>query len=104
MSISGSFSNALSGLNVTGRLAEVASNNLANALTKGYARQSVDISAQALEGRGAGVRVDQVVRNSAPELTATRRLADGDAAAVDIQAESLARLGAAFGEATGDDG
>ncbi|MGD1922886.1 MAG: flagellar hook-associated protein FlgK [Paracoccaceae bacterium] len=104
MSISGSFSNALSGLNVTGRLAEVASNNLANALTKGYARQSVDISAQALEGRGAGVRVDQVVRNSAPELTATRRLADGDAAAVDIQAESLARVGAAFGEATGDDG
>ncbi|MEM9059610.1 MAG: flagellar hook-associated protein FlgK [Pseudomonadota bacterium] len=104
MSISGSFSNALSGLSVTGRLAEVASNNLANALTKGYARQSVDISARALEGRGVGVQADQVVRTSAPELTATRRLADGDAAAVDIQAEALARLGEAFGEVTGDDG
>ena len=104
MSISGSFSNALSGLGVTSRLAEVASNNLANALTKGYARQSVDIGARELDGRGVGVRTLGVNRNSTPDLTASRRLADGDAAAVEPQAEALARLGAAFGEATADDG
>lgn len=104
MSISGSFSNALSGLGVTGRLAEVASNNLANALTKGYARQSVDVGARELSGRGVGARVLGVTRNSVPDLTASRRLADGDAAALEPQAESLARLGAAFGEATADEG
>lgn len=104
MSISGSFTNALSGLGVTSRLAEVASNNLANALTKGYARQSVDIGARELDGRGVGVRTLGVNRNSTPDLTASRRLADGDAAAVEPQADALARLGAAFGEATADDG
>lgn len=104
MSISGSFSNALSGLGVTGRLAEVTSNNLANALTKGYARQSVDVAARELSGRGVGARVLGVTRNSVPDLTAARRLADGDAAALEPQAEALARLGTAFGEATADDG
>lgn len=104
MSISGSFSNALSGLTVTGRRAEVTSNNLANALTKGYARQSVDVASSALNGRGSGARLLGVTRNSVPDLTASRRLADGDAAALEPQAESLARLGAALGEATADDG
>lgn len=104
MSISGSFSNALSGLGVTSRLAETASNNLANALTKGYARQSVDIAARELDGRGVGVRTLGVNRNSVPDLTASRRLADGDAAGLEPQAEALARLGAAFGEATSEDG
>ena len=104
MSITGSFSNALSGLGVTGRLAEVTSNNLANALTKGYARQSVDIAARELSGRGVGARVLGVTRNSVPDLTAARRLADGEAAALEPQAAALARLGAALGEATADDG
>lgn len=104
MSISGSFSNALSGLGVTSRLAEVASNNLANALTKGYARQSVDIGARELDGRGVGVRTLGVNRNSVPDLTASRRLADSDAAASQPQAEALSRLGVALGEATSDDG
>lgn len=104
MSISGSFSNALTGLGATGRLAEVASNNLANALTKGYARQSVEIAARELSGRGVGTRVLGVSRTSSPDLTASRRIADGDAAALEPQAAALARLGAAFGEATGEDG
>lgn len=104
MSISGSFSNALSGLGATGRLAEVASNNLANALTKGYARQNVEIGSRELSGRGVGTRVIGVSRTSSPDLTASRRIADGDAAAFEPQAEALARLGSAFGEATGDDG
>lgn len=104
MSISGSFSNALTGLGVTGRLAEVASNNLANALTKGYARQSLDVGSRELGGRGVGARALGVNRTSAPDLTASRRIADGDAAAGEPQAEALARLGRAFGEASGDDG
>ena len=104
MSISSSFANALSGLGATGRLAGVASNNLANALTKGYGRQSVDLSSNVLGGSGAGVLVSGVNRASAPDLTAARRDADGDAATIDPQASALARLGGTFGEATADDG
>ena len=104
MSISGSLSNALSGLGVTGRLSEVASNNLANALTKGYSRQTVQVSSRELNGRGVGATVVQVSRASSPDLTASRRIADGDAASADNQAEALGKLGTLLGEATGDDG
>lgn len=104
MSISGSFSNALSGLGVTGRLADVASNNLANALTKGYARQSLAVGARELGGNGVGARALGVNRTSAPDLTASRRLADGDAAAGETQAQALGRLGREFGEASANDG
>ncbi len=100
MSISSSFNNALSGLRANGRLADVTSNNLANALTSGYGRQSVDLGSMALSGRGAGVNVVGVNRATAPDLTAARRLTDGETATIDPQATALARVGSAFGEAT----
>ena len=104
MSISSSIANALSGLSSNGRLAGVASNNLANALTKGYGRQSVDLGSNVLNGAGAGVQVNGVNRASAPDLTAARRDADGDAATLDPQAGALGRLGRSLGEATSEDG
>lgn len=104
MSISSSFNNALSGLTASGRLAEVTSNNLANALTKGYGRQSVDLGSVALGGGGAGVNVVGVTRETAPDLTAARRQTDGETATLEPQAEALARLGQAFGEATDTQG
>ncbi|MEM6622745.1 MAG: flagellar hook-associated protein FlgK [Pseudomonadota bacterium] len=104
MSISSSFSNALSGLGATSRLAEVASNNLANALTKGYGRQSVDLSSASLGGRGVGVQVVGVTRATANDITSARRQADSDAATIEPQAEALLKLGRAYGEATDSDG
>lgn len=104
MSISSSIANALSGLSANGRLASVASNNLANALTKGYAKQSVDLASGVLDGQGVGVNVVGVSRSSDPNLTAARREADGDAATIEPQADALGRIGELLGEATADDG
>ncbi|MEM1298957.1 MAG: flagellar hook-associated protein FlgK [Pseudomonadota bacterium] len=103
MSISATFANALSGLTATRRLADVTANNLANALTEGYGRQSVDLSSAVLEGRGVGVSVTGVSRASAPDITAARRKADGDAATFGAQASALERLGRSLGEATDED-
>lgn len=104
MSITSTFANALTGLRANSKLTEVTSNNLANALTDGYGRQEVVLSSQALGGQGAGVSVTSLVRAQAPEATAARRQADGDAAASSAQADALARLGQSLGEATDPDG
>jgi len=80
MTITSALQNALSGLRATGRLAEVTSNNLANALTPGYGRQSVILSAAVTGSQGNGVQVDGVARALDPELTSARRIADGDLA------------------------
>ena len=104
MSLSGSLANALSGLAATSRLTQVSANNLANALTDSYGRQIVNLGSSVLGGQGAGVAIQSVTRLMAPEVTAARRQADGDAAASEPQAEALARLAAALGEATDADG
>jgi flagellar hook-associated protein 1 FlgK len=104
MSITNSLSNAVSGLTATGKLADIASVNLANALTKGYARKSVELGSLILQGDGSGVSVRGITRASSPDLTAARRQADGNAAGSDALAQGLARLGQILGEATEEDG
>lgn len=81
MSISNALSNALSGLNASSRRAEVASNNIANATTEGYARQTVDTNNRVTGGRSDGVSVGPVERASDPRLSASRREADAQASA-----------------------
>lgn len=103
MSLALSLNNALSGLAANGKRLEVTSTNLANALTEGYGRKSVDASALVLDGNGSGVAVQGVNRAAVPELTAARRQADGDAAPVTVLADGLGRLGQIVGEATEDD-
>jgi len=44
MSISNSLSNALSGMTAASRMAEVVSSNLANSLTDGYGRRTLNLS------------------------------------------------------------
>lgn len=104
MSITSSIANALTGLRASGSRADTASNNLANALTKGYGRQEVSVNAAILEGVGVGVRVLSVSRAAAPNLTAARREADGEAATLAPQANALESLARSLGEATGADG
>lgn len=97
MTISAALQTALSGLKANGRLAEVTSNNLANALTPGYGRQSVVLGSSVTAGQGTGVEVRGLERAQDPELTAARRLADGNLAEESARFDGLARLEAAFG-------
>jgi len=104
MSLTLSLSNAMSGLTANGRRLEVTSTNLANALTDGYGRKSVEVAGLVLDGNGTGVAVLGINRAASPELTAARRQADGEAASSTITAEGLGRLGQILGEATDEDG
>lgn len=62
MSINTALNNAASGLAASARAVQVASSNVANALTPGYATRQMNISAVTLGGTGGGVRVDGVTR------------------------------------------
>jgi flagellar hook-associated protein 1 FlgK len=97
MSINAALSNALSGLRANGRLAEVTANNLANALTEGYGRQSVALGASVTGGAGTGVAVRGVERALDPELSGARRIADGDFARATARFDGLRRLERAIG-------
>lgn len=103
MSISASLSNALSGLKAASRQAEVISSNVSNALTPGYARRWVELSAESLAGRGAGVRVDGVTREVDQYLVADRRVADAAAANSGLRTAFMNGLEKAIG-APGEDG
>ena len=103
MSISSALNNALSGLTATSKLAEITSGNLANALTEGYGRQSVSLTATVLGGYGNGVAVSGVDRASSPELTSARRIADGDLAGGQAELDALVRLERSVGVAGAED-
>lgn len=76
MSISGSLSNAFSGLTAASRGAEIVSQNLANVMTDGYGRRELQLSSQTLGGTGAGVRIEGVARIVDQTVLNDRRLAD----------------------------
>lgn len=99
MSISGALQSALSGLTANSRQLAVTSDNLANALTKGYGVREVGLTSR---GGAGGVRVTDVSRALDPELTALRREADGAAAEAETRADGAARLATAFGELGGN--
>ena len=94
MSITGAIVNANSGLAAAQRRADVVSNNIANALTPGYARRDLSVS----EHGAGGVKVDGVVRTTDPVLTRERRVADGLAARDQAVASAYASLNASLGE------
>ena len=103
MSISSALNIALSGLTAASKRSEITSGNLANALTDGYGRQSVSLTAAVLGGYGSGVAVVSVDRASNPELTSARRIADGDLAGGQAELDALARLERSLGVAGGED-
>ena len=78
MSINGALNNALSGLVAASRAADVVSSNISNALTEGYGRRELRLSAVSMSGHGAGVRVDGVQRATDTELLTERRAADAE--------------------------
>lgn len=97
MSISSALQNALSGLTATSKLAEITSGNLANALTDGYGRQAVTLTPQVTGGHGTGVAVADVTRAQSPELTSSRRRADGDLALGQARLDAHTRLERSLG-------
>lgn len=102
MSISSALNNAVSGLTASSRMAEVVSSNLSNALTEGYGRRDVVLSAVQVGSNGGGVRVDGVTRFSDPGLLADRRLADAALTGDQRSADILVRLETSFGGVDGD--
>lgn len=97
MSISSALNNALSGLTATSRMAEVVSSNLSNALTDGYGRRSVELSASQIGNVGGGVRVETINRFVDAGLLADRRQADAALSGQDRSVATLTRLEKALG-------
>lgn len=80
MSLSLGLSNALSGLNANSRATELVSSNIANALTEGYARREIQLSARGIAASGQGVAVSGVLRVADGILISDRRAAEANAA------------------------
>ena len=104
MSIANSLNSALSGLAVNARRADVASSNIANALTDGYGRRVLEVSSHSSGSYGSGVQIDGVRRISDPVILADRRIADGAAAANERRTETLAIVESAIGGPDSQDG
>lgn len=92
MSITATMNNALTGLTAVSRQADVVSQNVANALTDGYARRQVNLSPQSVGGTGAGVRVDSVTRNVNMVVLTDRRLADAETGNAGMKASFYQRI------------
>jgi flagellar hook-associated protein 1 len=98
MSLSSSLANALTGLTAASRGAAVISSNVANATTPGYARRELHLSAAALGGYGAGVRVDGVTRAVTQPVLNDRRVADAESGNADLRRAFLDRIEATIGD------
>ena len=102
MSISGALNNAASGLAASARLADTIANNVANAMTPGFARRTTELSSLALGGYGSGVRVTGTSRTENPFLTAERRGMDAALGATATRSDAYERMMAAMGEPGAD--
>ena len=92
MSMLGSLMNAYSGLRVAQRKVDVISQNVANAMTDGYGRRTVEVSAATTGGQGTGVRITGVRRESDALTIASRRLAQAETAGHQARADMLQRI------------
>lgn len=77
MSLSSALTNAVSGLTASARAVQVASSNIANAMTEGYATRRLDLAASTLDGTGTGVRINGVTRQTDPILESLFRETSG---------------------------
>lgn len=77
MSITSALNNAMSGLRASGRASEVVSSNIANAMTPGYGKRTIELASNTTGAQG-GVRVSGVVRHTDPVLLSDRRNAGSE--------------------------
>ena len=92
MSISHSLSNALTGLTASSRMAELVSNNVANATNENYARREVELMSHSVGGRGAGVQVVAVHRMVDQALLSDRRQADASLGETTVKSNFYGQL------------
>jgi flagellar hook-associated protein 1 len=100
MSISGTLSSALSGLNAASRAMEVVATNIANANTPGYARRVLQVGANMVGNASQGVEVIGVLRITDRALMSDRRIADAGAAEQNTISAFLARVEEVIGSPT----
>lgn len=97
MSLASALANAGTGLAATARAIQVASGNIANAQTPGYAVRTLELTAAVPGGLGSGVRVAGVTRQVDPVLEDLLRGAGAARAQADSRAAFHAGIEAAFG-------
>lgn len=102
MSISSALNSALSGLSATSRMADVTANNVANALTEGYARREVQLSASSRGVGGGGVSITGIARQIDSLLLQDLRLASSATGARATASDFLARMDVVMGTADAD--
>ncbi len=88
MSLSSALSNAMTGLSAAGRSTSVVSDNLANALTEGYYRRTLDLTSNP----DGGVRIGSVKRNIDPAIQKSVRSAESSFAATNVTADFYSRI------------
>ncbi|MDA7427663.1 flagellar hook-associated protein FlgK [Primorskyibacter aestuariivivens] len=91
MSLSGSISNALSGMRMSSLAAELVSSNLANATNEDYAARSLSVSSRVTGGTG-GVRIDGIMRRVDQSLLADWRGANSDLSHATTLASYVSRV------------
>jgi flagellar hook-associated protein FlgK len=74
MTLSLALTNALSGLNINQQSLSILSQNIANANTQGYVRKTINQTAVYIDGRGAGVAIEDVGRKVDEYLLRSMRL------------------------------
>lgn len=98
MSLSSALTNAASGLSASARAVQVASSNVANVLTEGYAARQIELTSTSLGGVGSGVRVTGVTRLVDPALLSATRQSQGQATAGDTSASFLHNIEMLIGQ------
>lgn len=95
MSLSSALSSAMSGLTAASRASGIVSDNLANVMTPGYARRSLELTSSGTAG--PGVRVVGVQRHADPGIVSVRRAADAEFG----NAQALAQFHSRFASLVG---
>ena len=97
MSLSNALSNAVSGIVAASRGTEVVASNLANAMTPGFARREVQLSARPWIGGGGGVHIEGVERVVRTAILGQSRTAGAET----TRAQTLASVHKGMAEAIG---
>lgn len=104
MTITHALSNALSGLLVNQRQADVTAHNIANATTPGFSRQEVTVDPRVAGGQGAGVRIGTVQRQVDLLLIRDARAEQGRLDYLATSADAFTRVAEALGDADATNG
>lgn len=97
MSLSLALSSALSGLSVTARATQLASDNIANMQTEGYGVRTLSQAARVTGSEGSGVVATGIQRDIAPALLADLRHAKSQKSQDDTRSGFWAQIEMTFG-------